>query len=85
MDAQEQVFRLWRMLDDIDTLDDACRDNDAAFRALVRDVQRKRFDVLPGPEFESLWRVYGPNAELSGAGHGAATEPGRPPASDLSA
>lgn len=61
MDAQEQIFRLWRMLDDIDTLDDACRENDAAFRLLVRDIQRKRFDVLPGPEFDALWRVYGPN------------------------
>ena len=64
MDAQEQIFRLWRMLDDIDTLDDACRDNNASFRTLVRDIQRKRFDVLPGPAFESLWRVYGPNVGI---------------------
>jgi hypothetical protein len=61
MDTKEQLFKLWRMLDDIDTLDDACRDNDAAFRALVRDVQRKRFEVLTGEEFHALWRVYGPN------------------------
>jgi len=59
--AQEQLFRLWRMLDDIDTLDDACRDNDAAFRALVRDIQRKRFEVLTGDGFDALWRMYGPN------------------------
>ena len=33
---------LWDLLDDIDTLDDSCRDDDAAFRARVRAVQKKR-------------------------------------------
>ena len=64
MDTKEQLFKLWRMLDDIDTLDDACRDNDAAFRALVRDIQRKRFEVLTGEDFHALWRVYGPNGAV---------------------
>lgn len=36
--------RLFGLLDDIDTLDDACRADDAAFREQVRAVQRKRFD-----------------------------------------
>jgi len=51
-----QVFELWRLLDDIDTLDDACRGDDACFRALVRDVQRKRFEVVTGKEFDALRR-----------------------------
>lgn len=37
--------RLWRLLDDIDTLDDACRNNHMKFRARVREKQRERFDV----------------------------------------
>lgn len=35
---------LWGLLDDIDTLDDACRDDDKAFRDAVRKVQRRRFE-----------------------------------------
>lgn len=67
MDREEQAFRLWRLLDDIDTLDDACRDNDAGFRDLVRDVQRRRFALLHGEDFDALWKKYeGPNAEPSG-------------------
>jgi hypothetical protein len=50
----ERVAMLWALLDDIDTLDDACRADDAAFRDLVRVVQRKRFLVMPGEEFEPL-------------------------------
>lgn len=37
---------LWKLLDDIDTLDDACRSNDESFRNLTRDVQRKRHGYL---------------------------------------
>lgn len=33
---------LWTLLDDIDTLDDSCRENDALFRERVRAVQKKR-------------------------------------------
>lgn len=36
---------LFRLLDDIDTLDDSCRENDHAFRECVRHVQRRRFEV----------------------------------------
>jgi hypothetical protein len=36
---------LFGLLDDIDTLDDACRSDDAAFREAVRQVQRRRFEV----------------------------------------
>ncbi|WP_299663907.1 hypothetical protein [uncultured Ruegeria sp.] len=41
---QHRIF-LWDLLDDIDTLDDACKDNDAEFRNRVRQVQRRRFEI----------------------------------------
>jgi len=37
---------LWNLLDDIDTLDDSCRDNDAEFRWLARERLKKRHDFL---------------------------------------
>ena len=43
---QAMVTDLWRLLDDIDTLDDACKSNDESFRNLVRDTQKKRHSVL---------------------------------------
>jgi transcriptional regulator with XRE-family HTH domain len=38
---------LWKLLDDIDTLDDACRSDDAAFRRAVRAVIGKRWGWTP--------------------------------------
>jgi hypothetical protein len=45
---------LWALLDDIDTLDDICRGDDAAFRERVRSYQRKRFAIMSGEEFDPL-------------------------------
>lgn len=36
---------LWQLLDDIDTQDDACRDNDGAFRERARRLAKRRFEV----------------------------------------
>lgn len=36
---------LWALLDNIDTLDDSCRDDDRAFRDAARRQQKKRFDI----------------------------------------
>ncbi len=60
MTMEERAFRLWHLLDDIDTLDDACRSNDAQFRNATRTLQRKRFEILSGEEFEALWKRFGP-------------------------
>ena len=46
---QSAASKLWMLLDDIDTLDDACRNDDRAFRDFVRKVQQKRFAVMEGP------------------------------------
>lgn len=43
--AEAQRDALWRLLDDVDTLDDACREDDAAFRKRAYATQRKRFDI----------------------------------------
>lgn len=37
---------LWGLLDNIDTSDDACRDNDVAFRRLTREQINKRHGLL---------------------------------------
>jgi len=41
----EKVEKLWTLLDNIDTLDDACKEDDATFRNLTRIQQRKRFEI----------------------------------------
>ena len=45
---------LWGLLDDIDTLDDACRDNDANFRKLVRHIQKRRHEYLVSRDGQTL-------------------------------
>lgn len=59
MSAQEQAFRLWALLDDIDTLDDACKADDAAFRAHVRRAQQRRFTIMSGEQWEELHEEFG--------------------------
>lgn len=41
---RQRAMRLWDILDDIDTLDDACREHDAAFRKRVREHVHRRFE-----------------------------------------
>ena len=36
---------LWDLLDNIDTLDDACKGNDLAFRKAVRKQQQRRYEI----------------------------------------
>lgn len=53
VEAMKSV-RLWALLDDIDTLDDACRGDDTSFREQVRVLQRKRFDIMSGEDWDYL-------------------------------
>jgi predicted RNA-binding protein YlqC (UPF0109 family) len=48
----ERAEKLWQLLDDIDTLDDACRADDRQFRDRVRSVQQKRFGILTSDGYE---------------------------------
>jgi hypothetical protein len=50
---QAKIVKLWALLDDIDTLDDACRGDDSLFRKLVRVVQQKRFTIVSGEEWDA--------------------------------
>lgn len=45
-DWQMAALTLWHLLDDIDTCDDAARDNDAAFRTMAMKYAHKRNLVL---------------------------------------
>lgn len=49
--------RLWQLLDNIDTLDDSCRDNDAAFRREARKQQKQRFEIAVSYDGQTLtWK-----------------------------
>ena len=50
--ARFMAAALWALLDDIDTLDDAAKGDDAAFRGNARDIQRRRFAVMSGELFD---------------------------------
>jgi hypothetical protein len=43
--AIRQRDALWALLDNIDTLDDACREHDDQFRKLTRAQIKRRFDI----------------------------------------
>lgn len=53
-DYKEAARKLWMLLDDIDTLDDACRADDNAFRHHARQTQRRRFLILSGEQMDVL-------------------------------
>lgn len=55
----EIVLRLWMILDWIDTLDDACRSNDADFRDQVRVLVRKRHFYVEPSEIDALIARFG--------------------------
>lgn len=48
----DKAAALWALLDDIDTLDDMAKGDDAAFRELARGFQQKRFCIMSGEEWE---------------------------------
>ena len=42
--------KLWGLLDDISTLDDACKSDDSAFRRAAYKVAEKRNDYMHSPD-----------------------------------
>jgi deoxycytidylate deaminase/NTP pyrophosphatase (non-canonical NTP hydrolase) len=50
----EQRRALWALLDNIDTLDDASREDDLTFRRLARVQQQKRFDIWDPDDSEVM-------------------------------
>ena len=47
---------LWERLDDIDTLDDSCRDNHIKFRERVRATQKRRTEVADSDGYGLTWK-----------------------------
>jgi len=67
-DWQRATFDLWKLLDDIDTLDDACKGDDAAFRKRCYEMQRRRFSIVDEPAIDGLYETYAtlPNTQKEG-------------------
>ena len=61
--SRKQIFGLWRLLDDIDTLDDMCRENDSAFRSKAYRKQRRRFDITSEKEYEKLYKEFADSSQ----------------------
>lgn len=53
---QEVGKFLWNLLDDIDTLDDSCRNNHVRFRERVRTTQRRRNEVATSDGHVLTWK-----------------------------
>jgi hypothetical protein len=62
----KQRDELWALLDNIDTLDDACREDNERFRSLTYRQQRRRFAIY-NPEVEKDERRGGSGEDGSGA------------------
>jgi hypothetical protein len=50
-DWESHTRFLWDLLDNIDTLDDACKDDDLAFRNLARTQQHRRYEISDSDGF----------------------------------
>lgn len=53
---EERASFLWKLLDDIDTLDDECRNNHMRFRARVRAAQQRRKEVATSDGYVLTWK-----------------------------
>ncbi|MCK5606923.1 hypothetical protein KAR91_33785 [Candidatus Pacearchaeota archaeon] len=53
---RKMVVKLWQLLDDIDTLDDSCRDDDLDFRNHTRKYQQRRHAVLHSDGYNLFFR-----------------------------
>lgn len=56
--AEKKCYELWRLLDDIDTLDDACKDNNESFRELTHIIQQKRWLIMNVKEVDKLFKKF---------------------------
>lgn len=56
MDIEEVAWRLWAILDDIDTMDDVAKSDDHWYRFQVRALQKKRHKIMSGDLFTEIGR-----------------------------
>lgn len=51
-DWKEVACRLWMLLDDIDTVSDVAKGDNAEYRRLTVEIHSLRFSILPGEELD---------------------------------
>lgn len=54
----KQAYQLWRLLDHIDTTDDACREDDQLFRKQVMEIQKKRWSIIDEEQIDELFNRF---------------------------
>lgn len=52
------AYHLWKLLDDIDTLDDTVKSNDKSYRDISRSIQKRRWNYLDEGEVKKLYDSY---------------------------
>ena len=55
-DGERRSIQLWKLLDDIDALDDAAKGYDSEFRKRCYAIQRKRFEIMSGEQFDAAMK-----------------------------
>jgi len=58
LNNREKLYHLWKIIDDIDTADDMCKENDKCYRNMVSKLQRSRWEVLSEEEVDLLYKDY---------------------------
>jgi len=56
--SSKVVYELYKALDDIDTADDICKEDDACYRDMVFKIHTRRFDILSEEAIEGLYATY---------------------------
>jgi len=56
--CQRTIYLLWKLLDDIDTLDDACKGDDSAFRKQVYNIQQMRWQFISEKGIDELYEQF---------------------------
>jgi len=57
-DWKQVAYRLWRIIDDIDTISDMAKGNDRVYRQLVEKKQSMRGEVLPEKIVDELYERF---------------------------
>lgn len=55
---EEIIYKLWRIIDDIDTVSDIAKGNDSWYRHRVEELQRKRWDVLDEKTVDEIYNKF---------------------------
>lgn len=54
------IYELWRILDNIDTMGDIAKSDNAYYRRRVVELQNKRWDVIGELDIDELYEKYRP-------------------------